>query len=401
MAIASGVSKKLAYKAESSWGTIPAVKTGAQYLRRTSSDLDMQKATYESAEIRTDFQVADFRHGVRRVEGTLSGELSPATYGDFLAALLRMDFAAGVSASSLTITMDNTAKTATRATGSWLTDGFKIGDTVRFTGFTAGFVGNNSRNYRIVGVTALVLTFAASSVLVNCTSQASITCAVAGKKAIAPASGHTNKSFSIEHWYSDINQSEVFTGCKIGKADISLPSTGMATVGFSVLGKDVTTGTSQYYTSPTAETTTGVLTAVSGTLTVGSTDIAVVTGATITIDAGLTSAEVVGSNSAAAVFNGRTRVSGQMTVYFEDATMRDAFLNETELSLTVQLLTGTDAAANFISITLPRIKVGGAGKGDGEQGIIQTVPFTALLNTAGGTGLATDATTIAIQDSAL
>jgi hypothetical protein len=49
---------------------------------------------------------------------------------------------------------------------------------------------------------------------------------------------------------------------------------------------------------------------------------------------------------------------------------------------------------------LPNVKLGGATKSDGEQGLILTCPFTALYNSAGGTGIATEATTIAIQDTA-
>jgi hypothetical protein len=48
---------------------------------------------------------------------------------------------------------------------------------------------------------------------------------------------------------------------------------------------------------------------------------------------------------------------------------------------------------------MPRIKLGGSSKSDGEQGIVQTLPFTALLNSAGGTALATEKTTLVMQDS--
>jgi hypothetical protein len=53
---------------------------------------------------------------------------------------------------------------------------------------------------------------------------------------------------------------------------------------------------------------------------------------------------------------------------------------------------------------MPRVKVGGAGKDDGEKGIVQTMPFTALFDTGAGAdkgATATDslATTLSIQDS--
>ena len=92
MALATGVAKQLSYKAESVWGTVPAA-AGAQALRRVTSNLSLKKQTYQSGEIRSDYQVADFRHGVRSVEGSISGELSPGTYEDFMAAAVRKVFA--------------------------------------------------------------------------------------------------------------------------------------------------------------------------------------------------------------------------------------------------------------------------------------------------------------------
>ena len=41
-----------------------------------------------------------------------------------------------------------------------------------------------------------------------------------GKVTYVPVSGHTDKSFAMEHFYSDLVQSEVFSGCKIDKAGI-------------------------------------------------------------------------------------------------------------------------------------------------------------------------------------
>jgi acyl-CoA reductase-like NAD-dependent aldehyde dehydrogenase len=55
---------------------------------------------------------------------------------------------------------------------------------------------------------------------------------------------------------------------------------------------------------------------------------------------------------------------------------------------------------------MSRVKVGGVSKNDGEKGLIQSLPFTALFDTGAGpaTGAtATDhlATTLSIQDSTL
>lgn len=399
MTIASGIFKQLRYKKEVTWGVAPGA-TGAQLLRRTTSDLNMVKNAYESNEMRSDFQVADMRHGIRSVNGNINGELSPLTYVDFFAAILRKAAVAGVSAASLSITSNISTKSFTRSAGSWLTDGFKVGDVVRFSGYTAGNVGMNARNYRIATLTATIMTVADSTGMVDAAAVTGISCAVTGKKIWVPTTGHTDDSFSIEHYFADLAQSELFTGCKVNQLDISLPATGMSTIGIGILGKGVTTAASAYYTSPSAETTTSLLTGVSGKLRVGGADVANVTAANLSIQAGLSPAEVVGSNDIGAVFPGRVRVSGEFSAYFEDVTMRDAFINETEIALHLLLTTGSEANAHFLNFVLPRLKLSGAAKDDGEKGLIQTIPFTALLNTAGGTGLDTEKTTIIVQDSA-
>ena len=70
MTIAIGVNKEVRIKRETTFGTIPSTGS-AQLLRRTESTLDLNKAAYGSSEIRTDYQVADMRHGMKTVAGAL------------------------------------------------------------------------------------------------------------------------------------------------------------------------------------------------------------------------------------------------------------------------------------------------------------------------------------------
>ncbi len=400
MTIATGVAKQLRFKKETTWGTAAGV-SGAQSLRRVTSDVDLSKDTYQSAEIRSDYQIADFRHGMRKVSGTIKGELSPGTYSAFIQSALRRDFAAvsAISSLSLTIAGSGPTYTVTRSAGDFLTGGIKIGMVVRIT---AGSVNaaNLNKNFFVVGVTATVLTvIPIGGTMVAEGPIASCTITPTGKSTYTPTSSHTNDSYSIEHWFSDIAQSELFTGCRIASIDLSLPPSGMATIDVAVMGKDVTTATSAYFTSPTAATTTGVLAAVNGALQVNGTTVGIVTGLSVKVDGGMSTGAVVGSNFTPDVFPGRVNVSGQLTAYFQDAAMRDLFLNETSFAIIAVFYTGTAAASDFIALALPACKAGGATKSDGEQGLVLTMPFQALYNSAGGSGIATEATTLWIQDS--
>lgn len=401
MPAASGVFKTLAYKVESTYGTAPGAAS-AQYLRRVTSDLSLTKDTYQSAEIRTDQQMQDMRHGVRRVAGTINGELSPGTYADFIAAALRRDFAAVTAVSSLSLTIAGSGPyTITRSAGDWLTSGFKKGDVVRIT---AGAVHANNSNKNLL-ITALTTTVMTVRVL-NGTAMnaegpiASCTVSLPGKKTYAPGSGHTNKSFSIEHWFADLVQSELYTGCQPSTLDIQLPASGLSTIGIGIVGQGVTTATSAYYTTPTAATTTGLLAAVNGILTVGGTPVAALTGLTLNVQSNRSGDPVVGSSVVPTLFPGRILCSGQATAYFDSVTLRDAFLNETEFELLVALSADNTAASAFISFALPRVKANGHTLSDGESGLIATIPFQALLPTTGGSGVANELSTISVHDSA-
>lgn len=401
MAFATGVAKQLIYKAESTWGTL-AGASGAQRLRRVTSTLSLKKQTYESNEIVDHYQVADMRHGVRSVEGSISGELSPGTWKDFLAATVRTAFAAvtALTGLSLTIATSSTNYTITRGSGSYLTDGVKAGDVVRLTAGSLN-AANLNKNAIVLSVTALIATVYVLNGLAMTAEGpiASCTMTVVGKKAYTPTSGHTDPSFTIEHYHSDITKSMAFTGCKINSLAIQLPPTGISTVEFGMMGKDVTSTSSAYFTTPTAATTTGVVAAVNGVVTLNGVKVATITGLSINVAGGMSAVPVVGSNSYSDIAEGRVRVTGQITALFEDLTYYDLFDAETEFAIAAAFTTSSTAAADFVSFVMPRVKLGSASIDDGEKNLTQTLAFTALYNSAGGAGISSEQSTLVIQDS--
>ncbi len=405
MAIASGVDKQLLYKAQTGLDNPVggATGSGGQILRRTSSALELKKATFQSNEIRTDFQVADFRHGSKFIEGPISGELSPGTYKDFMGSALRRAFAAVSTISTLTLTVaTGTPNTVGRATGSWLTDGVKVGDVIRLTGGLNA--ANINKNLVVVDIPSAlnlsVITLDGSAMATNGTGIASCTCTFPGKKTFVPVTGHTTTYYTIEHWYSNISLSQAFIDCKVNTMDINISATGMATASFGFLGRNMAISASQRFnTGQVAATTSGVLAGANGALIVGGSSVGVVTGMQFTINGGMTKEDVVGANMTPDVFNGSVVGSGQMTILLENDTYMQMFEDETDALVTMALTTGSSATSDFISFTMPRIKVGGNSTDDGQKGIVQTVPFQILLQGSGGTGTKWDQTTISIQDS--
>jgi hypothetical protein len=404
MAIAVGINKRVSYKKETAgqWG-VAAGSAGGTVLRRVTATFNLEKENYQSNEIRTDYQIQDMRHGVRSVAGSLSGELSPGTYKDFLAAAVAKDFIAptiSASAVSSTVTVTGTVYKIVRAAGDWLASGIKVGMVVRATGLTT--VADNGKNLLVLAMSATELTVKPldNSVMTAQGTATSITLTTPGKVTFAPLTGHTDDSFTVEEWYSDIAQSEVFTGNKVNTVGMSIPATGLVTCDFGFMGKDMAqTGTTAYFTAPTAQGTSGIFASVNGALVVNGAPVAVVTDVSVNINRNMQNATAVGTNSVVEMFEGRIAVDGTFSAYFENAAFRDLFANETEASLVVALTTSNAAGADFFTVALPRIKVNSNTRDDGEQGIVAQHSFTALLNSAGGTGTATEKTTIQFQDS--
>jgi hypothetical protein len=399
MTIASGVQKQVIISKETTWGVKPAAGTG-KYYRRVGLDLNLNRDSFTSAEISSTAQTLDMRTGTDNVEGTFNAEMSAGTYADFWGALLRGTWVAGSTLTATTISAAATTNKFVRGSGSWITDGYKVGDLVKVTGFVT--VGNNGK-FTVTGVTATDLVV--DAVLINEAAGPSVTVAVPGKKLAIPIlpSNRTNESFTIEQYFDSISVSRVATGVKVGGASVSIQPNAMATVDFALMGKDMATSASPYFTTPAAGSVTSVLAGNNGTIYSGGVKIATVTSLTVEITGNMESGTVVGNllpdgtRPAADIFLGRITGTGELSAYFENDTFFTKFRDEQDLSLVFRLNGDGDQA--FI-LKFPRIKLGGASVDDKEVGgLIQTIPFTALLND--GLTNTIEQSTVVIQDTTL
>ncbi|MFA5142527.1 MAG: phage tail tube protein, partial [Candidatus Woesearchaeota archaeon] len=292
--------------------------------------------------------------------------------------------------------------TFTTVGANWLTLGFKVGMVVNWTGWATTGVPNNSHNFLITALSATVMTGTMlDGVAVGAKAAGDSVTAVSSKYVSIPLTAHTKDYWTIEHVFTDITQAEQFKDCVFTKMDIKLPPTAIATVDFNVIGLDVDYSTSAYFTTPTAVTSTGCLAAVNGALYVSGVKVGTVTGFDVSIDNGATAVgAVVGANVSPDVTSGISKVTGNATVLFENATLRDMFNAETEASIIGVFTASNLPGAAYQSIVIPRLKFGGASIDDGVKALTITMPYTALLNSAGGTGTSSIASTITIYDSA-
>lgn len=403
MTVAQGLVKQTIIKKQTALGSA-ASGSGGQVLRRRTSVFSAMRDTFEADEIVTHQQSTGVAYGLKKTTGRLEGLLSPSTYQLLFAGLLRKDFAAVNAYNAGTdVTAQATSPQFADASGGFLTAGLKVGDVVRWTGFAGGSAGNNnSKNFLITALTATDMTgvFLNGDAVVADSAGDDTTVTVVGKKTRVPLTSHTNDYFTVEEWYSDLTRSEKFSDVKVAQADISLPATGNATASFDFKGLGRTLSGSQVLTSPTAETTTPIMTAVNGAAYVNGTVVGNCTGAQLTISGSMNDGDaVLGSNSAIDISRGKVRVSGQFTGLFDSTTIQAFYDAETPISLILVMTDQDTATSAFITFTMGRIKITGDAPDDGEKTIVRTYPFTAELNSAGGTSLAWDQTILTIQDS--
>jgi len=388
MAFASGARVQLTYVPEVTPGTTPTTPTMVVQ-RFTSADINPRKGALESQEVRADRQTVSYRHGMRSVEGTIGGELALQAHDDFIEAAL-----GGAWANTVTNATDigvTNPDQVVRATGSFLTEGFRPGDVVALSGLA---VGGDDGNYLVTAVTALAMT------LVNLDgSTIGITTEAAGAGPGVDLVGDrveigtTKAFFTMERGFLDIAQYEVFRGVTINSMAVDVQPENVPTISYGVLGLDFdeATGTPLDGT-PTAAPSNEAMSPFEGGIYENGTLIAILTGIAFTLENGRTSQGAIGQNSAVDIAEGDAKVTGQVSALFTDAALYNKFVNETESSLWLRLVDPADNA-EFINVVIPRIKYTGASKSPPKTGdIVMDMPFMGLRH-------ATTGTTLSIQRS--
>ena len=200
--------------------------------------------------------------------------------------------------------------------------------------------------------------------------------------------GVTPKFFSIEDYAADIDQARLFTGMTVSTMGVSLAPNQMVTTTFGMVGKDMTISGTQK--TQTAASGAAPFDAYSGDIAIGnvasSSAVAIVTGLDFTLTNSYAPTFVIGDDSAPSLEYGRAEVEGTLTAYFEDASLINRFLNETESELEVSVNDPT--GSNAYTFLFPRIKINSADVGvDGPTSRIISMSFVALYDATEGTNL--------------
>lgn len=402
MAVSQGLYKTVAYKKQAGLGT-PAIGSGGQLIRRETAMFEKVKGAFNSNEINPNQQYSGDTYGTSSTTGQINGNLSPGSYAPLLASLCRGTFVAGAVSTGLSVTIAGAGPTftLTRSTGSFLTDGIKIGDVVQLTGAFTGTAA--SLNLLVVGLTATVATVIVpnGSVLSAQGPVASATLTVINKKVVVPATGQANDYYTFEEFMADIARSRLYTDMQMASADVKVPANGNVTLQLSTLGLGRTLNPAQQLTSPLAASTTPILSSENAAIVVAGAQTVIGTSLDIKIDSQNKPGDPnIGSKTISDIIKGDIKATGQFSTMKADDSVATLFENETAVTIICAIFADSTPNSPFVSFVIPLAKLFKASIDDGKKQLVETFDYTAQFNSAGGAGTSTDTGIVTIQDSA-
>lgn len=377
---AAGSEHGLRYCSEATFGTTPPTPSMIS-LRHTGTSLVLSKDTFQSAELRSDRQISDFRHGNKRAQGDVNIELSFGEFDSFIEAACGGTWQTAFAPSGTDIKCRKTANQIYSSTTTFTR--FAIGDVIYASGFTK-YTANNAI-YVISSVAATSLTFETVPNAITATETGVKTVTITRQPSVR--GGVNKRSFTFEREFGDIDKFARFTGCMINTLNLSLKPNAIVTGTFGIVGKTAIYAGTALDASPTASQTDSPLDAFTGSLYENDVSVGLITGIDLTLDNGANPNFVVGSPFASNVTLGRSNLTGTVTAYFQDMTMLNKFINETASSIEVYLGAGT-FGSNSYRIYIPRLKYGSADNTVNDEGPIEMrMDFQALLDSTLNTNI--------------
>lgn len=264
--------------------------------------------------------------------------------------------------SGLTIT----SNTITRATGSFVTDGWAVGDTVVISG--DGVQAGNNSTFAVTSVTALAL--GVTGVVASAATSLRLRQKQFLRDSVVP------KTFAFERRQVDASLYTSGLGMMVSKLSLSMAPSGLVKVSFDLLGLGFNgnnaASVANSVVQPTGNKSFDTLI---GSMTEGGSSPGIIPAFEVTVDNGLTQNFGLFQTSASELIEDDTVVTGSLDVYLRDKTLLDKFTNGTETAIVV---TNTDYAGNSYEFTLPRDRYLSADEQFSKKNVSYKYPFQAL-----------------------
>ena len=393
MAYQSKSNRIVAYKAQASLGS-PASGGSGLGLRVNagSQGLRMTKAIIPNNEVRRDGMTTRGRHGSRMVTGSYLVNLALSELDTLFEAGLRgtwtaaatrtYDNSAGLTSLEITDTNEITQVGSTTLLGVvYQGDMIKLGN--------MSTAANNDVWCRVTNVTATVITVAGSPLTVQ---GADTACTLTVARTLIQANPPTERYFTFDEYDADLDLSVTYTDVKVNRIEISAQPNQNVQVTVGLIGLDATanaTGASPVLTSPTFTTSLPMVLS-DGTIRVNGVDYADLTGFSLVLDLGGSAPAVLAAN-APDVFLNNAVLSGSISGLRTDLDHWTAFDSETQLDFHAHMIeVGDSDPKDFVSVYIGNaVFDGNDADGFGEGELVETIPWRAGKDEAGGDRAAT------------
>lgn len=202
--------------------------------------------------------------------------------------------------------------------------------------------------------------------------------------------GTTPQFLTIEDAANDMTQFRVHTGMTANSMAVSIAPNQMVQTTFGMVGRNVDQVQSSVGGTISASSTNAPFDSYNGEIYeggVGSGDlIESVASINFNVTNSFAPIFVVGADVAPCLEYGRSVIEGELVVYYENETIIDKFLDETESA--IQVSVDDPTGTNAYTFLIPRVKYnGGAVPVADPQSRLVTLPFVALYDSSEDTQL--------------
>jgi Phage tail tube protein len=391
-----------AYRIQTAHGALPANDATARvFPTYESPGFRISKTPIPNLTIRPTMDRLRPRHGLVSVEGQASGALCLGTYDPLFEAALRGTWSAVLTSASFTASYVASTGVLTRGTGSFVGEGFKIGDTVYLAGANVAAQANIPLVLVAVGTTTCTvgnnLAIPGNTFIpITDIASAASTTLVRPKKLIQ-ATTPVLREFAFEHWEPAITNSERYIDCRLDTMTLGMPLGENNNVAFGFRGTNMLPATSQYFTSAVQSTATAMSSSDMVVVYNGASSVTI-SAAQLSVNLNTDAPNVLGTTIAPNVIDGVMDVVGSLTFQRDTRTNLAAFLAETG-PWAMTFLSREVGTNGFISASLPAFTLGDAQPGNriGASGV-QEETVELLLGI--GTGADRDPSMITMCTSA-
>ncbi len=192
------------------------------------------------------------------------------------------------------------------------------------------------------------------------------------------------KSYTFERNFQDIGEFQQYSGCVIDQMTLSIRPDSIIGGRFSVLGKGMTVSKSSSASNISTGTSFAPMDSFQAEISEKGTTLAYVVGIDLSIKNNAEEHYVLGADTAEEISLGKSRISGEISAYFQNDDLIQKFLNREKSSLSI-ILRGEGGAYELL---LPKIRYSGLEMPvKGDKAVVLTLPFMALIDETEGTSV--------------